>query len=157
MKTYKNLYDYIEIDRDTNRHSHYRKGVLTIAMMMLEPIVSSKPDSPLPTSWDVLKDDLLNGADNFRHYAFTGNPYAYDEDIAKLLLPPSLYKQWNGGHYVPGHQKAQDLTFFDIQYTAVLFAFHTIDQACEFLNKLQKVKYIHLPNLQKVKYIHLPL
>lgn len=149
MKTYKDLYEYIETDRDYNKHPHYRKGVLTIAMMMLEPIVSSKPDTPLPIRWDALRDDLLNGADNFRHYAYTGNPYAYDEDIAKLLLSPSLYKHWNGGHYVPGHQKAQDLTFLDIQYGAVLFAFHTIDQACEFLNKLQKVAYIHMPRGSK--------
>lgn len=54
-KTYKDLYDYIEIGKNTSRHSHYRKGVLTIAMMMLEPIISNKPDSPLPTSRDVLK------------------------------------------------------------------------------------------------------
>lgn len=149
MKTYKDLYNYIGIDRDTNRHSHYRKGVLTIAMMMLESIVSNKPDTPLPTSWVVLKDDLLNGADDFHHYAYTGNPYAYDEDIAKLLLPPSLYKHWSGGHYVPGHQKAQDMTFLDMQYFAVCRAFCAVDQACEFLNKLQKVKYIHLPRSSK--------
>ena len=149
MRTYKDLYGYIEIDRDTNRHSHYRKGVLTIAMMMLEPIVSSKPDSPLPTSWDVLKDDLLNGADDFYHYAYTGNPYAYDEDIAKLLLPPSVFKLWNGGHYVPGHQKTQDMTFLDMQYFAVCRAFHTIDQACELVKKLQKEVYVHLPRSLK--------
>lgn len=145
MKTYKDLYGYIEIDRDTNRHSHYRKGVLTIAMMMLEPVASSKPDAPLPTSRDVLKDDLLNGADDFYHYAYTGNPYAYDEDIAKLLLPPSVFKRWSGGHFVPGHQKAQDLTFLDLQYFAVLHAFGVIDRACGFLNKLQKEVYVPLP------------
>ena len=29
-KTYKDLYDYIEIDRDTNRHSHYKKDCLLL-------------------------------------------------------------------------------------------------------------------------------
>lgn len=144
-KTYKDLYDYIKIDKNTNRHSHYRNGVLTIAMMMLEPIISSKPDSPLPTSWDVLKDDLLNGADNFRQYAFTGNPYAYDEDIAKLLLSPSLYKCWNGGHYIPGHQKAQDMTFLDMQYFAVRRAFNAIERACKVLNEKKRAVHIYLP------------
>lgn len=145
MKTYKDLYNYIEIDRDFNRHPYYRKGVLTIAMKMLEPIVSSEPDTPLPASWFVLKDDLLNGSDNFHHYAHTGNPYAYDEDIAKLLLSPTLRKRWSGGHFVPGHQKAQDLTFLDLQYFAVLHAFGVIDRACGFLNKLQKEVYVPLP------------
>lgn len=144
-KTYKDLYEHIKIDKNTNRHSHYRKGVLTIAMMMLEPIISSKPDSPLPTSLDVLKDDLLNGADNFRQYAFTGNPYAYDEDIAKLLLSPSLYKRWNGGHYIPGHQKAQDMTFLDMQYFAVCRAFNAIERACKVLNEKKRTVHIYLP------------
>lgn len=142
-KTYKDLYDYIEIDKNTNRHSHYRKGVLSIAMLILEPIVSSKPYAPL--SIDVLRDDLLNGADDIRHYAYTGNPFAYDEDIAELLLPPSLYKRWNGGHYVPGHQKAQDMTFLDMQYFAVCRAFSVINRACKVLIEEQRRVRIYLP------------
>ena len=143
-KTYKDLYDYIEIDKNTNRHSHYRKGVLSIAMLMLEPIVSNKPYAPLPMSIDVLRDDLLNGANDFRHYAYTGNPFAYDEDIAELLLTPSLYKCWNGGHYVPGHQKAQDMTFLDMQYTAVRRAFNVINRVCKILNAKQRRVHIYL-------------
>lgn len=142
-KTYKDLYDYIEIDKNTNRHSHYKKGVLSIAMLMLEPIVSNKPDAPL--SIEALRHDLLNGSDDFHHYAYTGNPFAYDEDIAKLLLPPSLYKCWNGGHYVPGHQKAQDMTFLDMQYFAVRRAFNAVERACKVLNEKKITVHIHLP------------
>lgn len=142
-KTYKDLYDYIKIKKNANRHSHYRKGVLSIAMLMLEPVISDKSNPPLPTNCNVLRDDLLNGCDDFRRYAYTGNPFLYDEDIAKLLLSPSLYKRWNGGHYVPGHQKAQDMTFLDMQYSAVRSAFNVIYRACTVLNK-KKIVHILL-------------
>lgn len=127
MKTYKDLYDYIEIDKNCNQHTHYRKGVLSIAMLILESAVYGKCNASLPSEWAELNQTLLNGAENWTYYAYTGNPYSYDDDIAKLLLTPSRYKQWNGiSSFVPGHQRTGDMTFLDMQCEAVCQAVNTI-------------------------------
>lgn len=138
ITTNNHLKEYIEIERKTNCHSKYKKGIRTIAKEIVELAEYNKMNNPITTDWKEFEKELLNGADSWYHYAYTGNPYAYNDDIAQILLTSSEYKKWNGEEYVPGHQKKQDLTFLDMQYIAVRRAVMVIKKAQRNLIYFQK-------------------
>lgn len=138
LKTNNHLKKYIEIKTNTHYYSKYKKGIHIIAKEIFELAEYNKMNNPITTNWKEFEKELLNGADNWYNYAYTGNPYAYNDDIAQILLTPSEYKKWNGKEYVPGHQKNQDLTFLDLQYIAVRRAVMVIKEAHRNLVHFQK-------------------
>ena len=48
-----------------------------------------------------LERDLLNGADNWEHYSWSGCALCYDRDIAFRLCNPTELKKTNGGRNNP--------------------------------------------------------
>lgn len=69
-----------------------------------------------------LERDLLNGADNWEHYSWSGCALCYDRDIAFRLCNPTELKKTNGGRHCPNAREA----WLDVQARALY-------QACRMI------------------------
>lgn len=82
--------------------STWNRGVKNYA----EALIDDLPDdycfyfescTDLEKHFKILKKFLLNGAENWQQYSYSGNAYIYDGDIAVALCTPSEYRKTKGG------------------------------------------------------------
>ncbi len=62
-------------------------------------LLDSIPGQPVTTA------NLLNGADNWQHWAEGGCGLAYDADIAERLCTPSELRRTDGGRLPPNRRE----------------------------------------------------
>jgi hypothetical protein len=74
--------DYLEelVSNTNNGHSAWSKGVKETALTILEGAYSIETFEE-----GTLKKTLLNGAMNWKEWAYSGNGLVYNQDIAELL------------------------------------------------------------------------
>jgi hypothetical protein len=72
----------------------------------------------------LLKRQLLNGADNWHHYSWSGCSLIYNQDIAERLCTPSELKKTRNGQRRPNAQEE----WLDVQGRA-------LNQACYLILK----------------------
>ena len=82
----KDLQATISNIEDSSERSAWTRGVKGYALELLDSVdVETWRETPL----DHLEALLLNGADNWRHYSWSGCADIYDADIAARLCTPS--------------------------------------------------------------------
>ena len=97
--------------------SAWSKGVTVYAIELLDKLEENrefnKADKHLhPLE---LKDELLNGADNWHAYSWGGCALIYDSDIAKRLCTPSELKKTRNGELRPNRREE----WLDVQTRAL--------------------------------------
>ena len=90
MKTKHEITQSIEA---TNPRSAWGRAVKVYALELLEEC-----KEPLPRN---LERELLNGAESWNHFSYSGNSLIYDKDIAERLCSPSELKRCRGGARQP--------------------------------------------------------
>ena len=102
--------------------SKWQKGVIIYSVMLLENIQEDHDQINDNITFKELETLLLNGAKNWSRYSWGGNALIYNEDIAKMLVTPSVLKKCNNGEKRP-NQKEE---WLDIQARALAQAFDKI-------------------------------
>jgi len=98
------------IDQEKAR-SAWSKGVKNYAHELLDNYCGSLEESEYVHD----KKILLNGADSWKHYSWSGCSYCYDEDIAQALCNPSELKKTKGGLNRPNSREE----WLDVQVRAL--------------------------------------
>ncbi len=91
--------------------SAWKRGVKNYAVDLLDNIESLEAFSNV----NLLKNALLNGADNWEQYSWDGCALCYDQDIATALCTPSELKKKDGGRLAPNSRE----TWLDVQTRAL--------------------------------------
>lgn len=81
--------------------SAWGKGVTLYAKELAENIEDGEV-----IDLNCLKRYLLNGADSWKHYSFSGCSLIYDTDIASRLCTPSELKKTKGGIKSPNRNES---------------------------------------------------
>lgn len=74
----------------------------------------------------------LNGASDWNQYSCGGCSLVYDEDIAKLLCPPSEFKRKRGGALPPNSREE----WLDVQARALTQAFWRVLRIARSIEKV---------------------
>lgn len=82
----------------------------------------------------LLKKALLNGADNWTHYSYSGCALCYDCDIAKHYCTKSELKKTDNGRKAPNSRE----TWLDVQARALFQADLPINHCFVILQKGEK-------------------
>ena len=90
--------------------SAWGKAVKTYALELLEVC-----EEPLPRN---LERELLNGAESWKDFSYSGNSLIYDSDIAERVCSPSELKRCKGG----ARQPSSSETWLDAQARALFQA-----------------------------------
>ena len=106
------VYNTIEL---TKPKSAWGKGVKTYALELLENLEEF-------TTIEELEKELLNGADNWEMYSWSGCSLIYDEDIAHRLCTPSELKKTRNGQRKPNKNEE----WLDTQARALYQAYSLI-------------------------------
>lgn len=98
----------------------WKNGVKEYALMLLDWYISEANENPLNI------ETLLNGADNWRHYAYAacGVAQAYNTRIAETLCTPSELRRTNGGLKDPNLRE----TWQDVEARALYQAYLLIQK-----------------------------
>jgi hypothetical protein len=91
--------------------SAWKKGVETYKHDLLDFLVEN--------NMKISKENMLNGAKNWKEYSYGGGSYIYDYQIAELLCTPSELKRKKGGELQPNKSEQ----WLDVQARA-------LNQAC---------------------------
>ena len=94
MISKQNLVKKIEAQK---ARSAWARGVKAYALELLEGYEGEE----IPENWEVLKADLLNGAENWKEYSWGGCSLIYNRDIAERLSTPSELKITRNGDRKP--------------------------------------------------------
>lgn len=70
--------------------SAWRKGVKAYALELVDR-------AEIELTRDNALKELLNGADNWSDYSYSGNAYVYDGDVVEMLCTPSEIKRYESG------------------------------------------------------------
>lgn len=89
------------------RKSAWDKGVELYAAELVESLEENKLEAT--------KENLLNGAKDWREYSYGGCSLIYDADIAERLCSPSELKRVRGGDRQPNGRE----TWLDCQARAL--------------------------------------
>ena len=79
----------------------WKRGVNGFAEMLIERLLIEGDTSGDAVDWLTLKDELLNGAKDWKQYSWGGGALIYDEDIAQALCSPSELKATRNGQRRP--------------------------------------------------------
>ena len=120
-----NKQDIIKSLETRNDRSAWNKGVTTYAIDMVDAI----EDESVLGSPQLLKKELLNGADDWNQYSYGGCALIYDYDIAEMLCTPSELKRTGGGRLQPNSRE----TWLDVQARALF-------QACERIKRIVRAQ-----------------
>ena len=99
------------------------RGVKVYALELLEGYEGEE----IPENWEVLKADLLNGAENWKAYSWGGCSLIYNQDIAKRLSTASELKITRNGERKPNAQEE----WLDCQARALYQACNLIYRAIQ--------------------------
>lgn len=105
--------------------SAWESGVRGYAIDLLENL-----DGVIPDNSRELHKKLLNGADNWRHYSYSGCAYCYDRDIAAALCTTSELKRTHYGDYRPNCSE----NWLDVQARALYQAEYLVYEAYKKLS-----------------------
>ena len=103
--------------------SAWARGVRAYALELLEEHESEE----IPENWEALKNDLLNGAKNWKEYSWGGCSLIYDQDIARRLCAPWELKKTKGGFRKPNAREE----WLDCQARALYQACNLIYRAIQ--------------------------
>lgn len=117
--TRKELVNALENRKD---RSAWHKGVTLYAIELIESLYDLEDDAELVKNENISKAILLNGADNWNHYSYSGSALIYDCDIAERLCCPSELKKVRGGDRNPNSCE----TWLDVQARALSQAYNRI-------------------------------
>jgi hypothetical protein len=109
--------------------SAWAKGVKAYAFELLENLENVTEDEQINIK--TLKEDLLNGADDFKQYSWNGYSLIYDSDIAAALCSPSELKKTKNGELRPNSREE----WLDVQARALWQAYLLI---CQILKDYKK-------------------
>ena len=123
----KTIYEVRKELENRKDRSAWDKGVTVYALELLDELEEnreySKADKYLhPLE---LKNELLNGADNWNAYSWGGSSLIYNEDIAKRLCSPSELKKTRNGERRPNSREE----WLDVQARALFQAANRIIRA----------------------------
>jgi hypothetical protein len=109
--------ELLKLIEDSPARSAWSRGVKDYAVDLIDGLEG------LP----VTKENLLNGADNWKAYSYGGSAFIYDADIAEALCNPSELKRTKNGDRQPNRNES----WLDVQARA-------LHQACNLI--LRSVK-----------------
>lgn len=109
MKTIEQMRTIIE---NKKARSAWNRGVKEYALELLDNIYN--PDEQLENI-QLLDKALLNGADNWKHYSWSGCALCYDGQIARRLCTPSELKRTDNGRKQPNKSEQ----WLDVQARAL--------------------------------------
>lgn len=122
----KDIYDRLASQK--KGRSKWQKAVLLYAQELVEEnLIDEKVTEVIDgqvfhgNRWMPLEQRLLNGAQNWRDYSYSGNSLCYNADIAERLMTPSELKRWNS--------TAWDIDLLSLQSRALMQAKHEIMRA----------------------------
>ena len=123
----KTIYEVRKELENRKDRSAWDKGVTVYALELLDELEEnreySKADKYLhPLE---LKNELLNGADNWNAYSWGGSSLIYNEDIAKRLCSPSELQKTRNGERRPNSREE----WLDVQARALFQAANRIIRA----------------------------
>jgi hypothetical protein len=111
-------------------HTAWNRGVKVYALSLLKNLKANYSGRDL-VNVDTLKKALLNGADNWQQYSYSGHALTFDYDIGQILCSPSDFKRF-------GLKKRRDIsseTWLDIQTMALYAAYLTICECGNFFKR----------------------
>lgn len=107
---------YLAVLNDCNekpKRSAWGRGVQAYAVEIAETLADQAHEVE-PTRANI-EPIALNGARDWNQYSWGGCSYCYDEDIAKLLCPPSTLKRKRNGALPPNSNEE----WLDVQARAL--------------------------------------
>jgi len=102
---------------EINPRSAWKKGVKEYALEMVE-------SAEIELTPENVKNELLNGAKDWREYSYGGCSAIYNADIAERLCTPSELKKKKGGYLEPNTRE----TWLDCQARALFQAYRLINR-----------------------------
>lgn len=96
-------------NESTKARSAWKKGVALYAIDLLDDLETRK----------ITKENLLNGAKNFKDYSYSGLSLIYDEDICKRLCNNTEKKLTKNGEKMPNKNE----NWLDVQARALYQAY----------------------------------
>lgn len=104
LKTIYEVRKELEARKD---RSAWDKGVTIYALELLEELEENRKYNDLDENLHPLelKNELLNGADNWNAYSWGGSSLIYDSDIAERLCTPSELKKTRNGERRPNSRE----------------------------------------------------
>ena len=102
--------------------SKWQKAVVIYSVMLLKKIQDDHDQINDNITFNDLEVLLLNGAENWSRYSWSGNALISNEDIAKMLATPSELKKYNNGEKRPNRKEE----WLDTQARALTQAFYKI-------------------------------
>lgn len=136
-------------NESTKARSAWKKGVALYAIDLLDDLKNRK----------ITKENLLNGAKNFKDYSYSGLSLIYDEDICKRLCNNTEKKLTKNGEKMPNKNE----NWLDVQaralyqaYLKVIDLYNANSKILELLNNKMKKecskkenKYKHITFIRK--------
>lgn len=121
MKTIAEVREALESRKD---RSAWNKGVTVYALELLETLEENRRYNGADDLLHPLeiKNELLNGADNWEQFSFGGSSLIYDGDIAERLCNPSELKKTRNGERNPNSRES----WLDVQARALYQASNRI-------------------------------
>ena len=107
--------------------SQWGRAVKAYCLELLETL------EVIPSDGDLLKKELLNGAQNWADYSCGGCSLIYNADIAERVCTPSELKRKKGGELQPNSRE----TWLDCQARALHQASTLIIRSVQFHNRNQ--------------------
>ena len=102
--------------------SKWQKAVVIYSVMLLKKIQDDHDQINDNITFNDLEVLLLNGAENWSRYSWSGNALISNEDIAKMLATPSELKKYNNGEKRQNRKEE----WLDTQARALTQAFYKI-------------------------------
>lgn len=130
MKNFRELKKRVELHRAA---SAWGRGVKEYALDLLDRL-----EEGIERGWfsdedilspNLLRKELLNGADSWDEYSFSGCALIYDKDIAKRLCTPSELKKKKGGQLPPNEREE----WLDVQARALYQAARLIMRSAKHI------------------------
>ena len=97
---------YLAVLNDCNEkpeRSAWKRGVQAYAVEIAETLADQARE--VEPARAAIEHIALNGARDWSQYSWGGCSLIYDEDIAKLLCPPSEFKRKRGGALPPNSRE----------------------------------------------------
>lgn len=111
-------------------HTAWKRGVKVYALSLLSNLKANYSGRDL-VDVDTLKKALLNGADNWQQYSYSGHALTFDYDIGQILCSPSDFKRFG----LKKRKTISSETWLNIQVMALWEAYRLIYRNGGFLKR----------------------
>lgn len=120
INTHELLLSVLNDCNEKPERSTWGRGVQTYAVEIAETLADQTRE--VEHTIAAMEHIALNGAKDWSQYSWGGCSLIYDEDIAKLLCPPSVFKRKRGGELPPNSSEE----WLDVQARALNQAFYRV-------------------------------